>query len=637
MTPSGTGAAGPCAVPSAHRPAAALAVPALALLACLAPVSVHAAASSGADFLPVDALRPGMQGTARTVFEGDKLEEFGVEILGVLKNAIGPRQDLILARLHGPKVEFTGVVSGMSGSPVYVEGKLIGALSYRIGPFAKEPIAGITPIADMLKLDGVGPAASEGPAEATQDLLGRFLGGISGGGEAALAQDRAPHAVGVGAGAGVQGTGASPGLQPIAVPLVCSGCDAGVLRYYAPIFEERGLEPTTGGGGAPDLQTPSLPLDPGTAIGGALVTGDLSLTGIGTLTYVAGKRVFAFGHPFLGSGPMEMPMMQAQVLATFPSSAASFKIANATGPVGTIIQDRLTAIMGEVGRVAPTLPVTVKVAPPSGPERLFHYDILRHRAWTPALVAFTTASSLMHTVAFDAESTLSLKYRIDIDGLPPVLLDDLYSGTNAAQPAHLELANDAGALFGLFYNNRFEEPRVRALNLAVESLPPSRVAAVTSLQTARSTVRPGEPFTVTAVLSPYRGEARQVVFDVRLPEDTAPGETEIVVGSGPAIEGLDRRVFERQLMQAASLEDLVRLVSRLKRSASLYLRVMRRSPSAIVRSEILPDLPLSIFTVFNNPRLSADATLMVEAPILEIPINLDLVAVGGRRISIKVK
>jgi hypothetical protein len=581
-------------------------------------------------FLPVEAIRPGMQGTARTVFEGNKLEEFGVEILGVLKNAIGPQQDLILARLHGPKVEFTGVVSGMSGSPVYVEGKLVGALSYRIGQFGKEAIAGITPIADMVRLEHAGGQEEGRQADSAPDLLGRFLAS-SGGTRGTL-----PALPG-----GRQGqdawlaSEAAGGLRPIGTPLVCSGCDAAVLRYYASAFEASGLEPSAGGGGTADPATP-LPLDPGTAIGGALVTGDLSLTGIGTLTYVEGSRVFAFGHPFLGSGPMEMPMTQAEVLVTFPSSAASFKIANATRPVGTIVQDGLTAIMGEVGRVPPTIPVTVTVHAQPAP-RAFRYAVLRHRAWSPLMVAVTTANSLARTVEFDAAATLAATFRIDIEGIPPVEFEDLYSGINPAQPVHLEVANDAGALFGLLFNNRFEEPKVRSVEVSVETLPPSRIAAVTSLSVSAGAVRPGEPFRVAATLTPYRGPDKQVIFEARLPEDTPPGETEIIVGSGPAIEGLDRRVLERQVAQAAGLGDLIRVVGRSKKSHDLYLRVSRRSPSAIVRSDILPDLPLSVFTVFNNPRLSADSTLLIEAPILEISRNVGLVAVGGRRISLKVK
>jgi len=581
-------------------------------------------------FLPLADVRPGMQGTARTVFEGDRLEEFNVEILGVLKNAIGPQQDLILARLHGEKVEYTGVVSGMSGSPVYVDGKLVGALSYRLGPFAKEAIAGITPIADMVKLAGAPRTAAA--SSRAPDLLGRFVA-AQGGGDSALQGPGAGSTVAEGP-AMAAGGGPPGGLQPIGIPLVCSGCDAGVLRYYAPIFESFGLEPTAGGGVVQGASR--QPLAPGTAIGAALATGDLSVVGIGTLTHIDHNRVFAFGHPLLGTGAMEMPMTQAQVLLTFPSTAASFKIANATPPVGSIFQDGLTAIVGEVGRTAPTIPVSVRVTSGAG-RREFHYDILRNRAWSAVLLAITTANSLVRTTDYEAAATLALTCRIGIEGYPTVTYEDLYSATSAAQPVHLALANDAGSLFNLILNNRFEEPRVRSAELDVQVLQGSQVATVTSLRASRTEVRPGGVLTVTAVLSLFRGREWEETWDVTLPEDTPQGDTEIIVGSGPAIDGLDRRIFERQIAQADRLGDLLRLASRERKSRTLYLRMSRRAPTAIVRSEVLPDLPLSIFSVFNNPRLSADTTLMSEAPYLEIPKDLDVVVIGGRRISVRVK
>ena len=603
-----------------------------AAVVLLAVVSLGAAPEPpGPGILPLEEIRAGMEGTARTVFEGNALEEFRVEILGVLRNAIGPQQDMILARLRGDKVEFTGVVSGMSGSPVYVNGRLIGALSYRIGPFAKEAIAGITPIADMLKLAGEGPRSADTARGVEPDLVGAFPGASAIPG--ARAERPGWLAAVADAGLAIPAFGAG-GLQPIATPLVCSGCDASVLRHYAPLFEAHGLEPTTGGGQTGPGE--ALPLVPGSAIGASLATGDLSITGIGTLTHVDGKRIFAFGHPFLGAGALEMPMTQAQVLLTFASSAASFKLANATGPVGSIVQDRLTAIVGEVGRTPPTIPVTVRVASRGG-RRVFRYDILRHRTWSPVILGLTTANSLVRTTDFNAADTLALRYRLDVEGYPRLEVDDLYSGTNPGQPVHMSLANAAAGLFNLISNNPFSEARVLAADLDVELLPESQMAQVASLRCSRNEVRPGEVFTVTAGLRPFRGPERQVSWEVALPEDTPPGETQITVGSGPAIDGLDRRMIERQLAQAGNLGVLIRLAARQRKSRAIYLKVTRRSPSAIVRSEVLPDLPLSVFTVFNNPRLSGDSTLMTEAPILEVSRDLDLVALGGRRVAVYVK
>jgi len=329
-------------------------------------------------------------------------------------------------------------------------------------------------------------------------------------------------------------------------------------------------------------------------------------------------------------------MTQAQVILTFASSAASFKIANSTPPVGTIFQDGLTAIVGEVGRVAPTIPVSIRIKSGVG-LRDFHYAIMRNRTWSPVLLAVTTANSLVRTVDFDSSASLALRCRLDIDGYPPVTFEDLYSGTNPGQPVHVALANDTAGVFGFLVNNRFEEPRVRNAAIDVEVLQGSQVATMTSLRASRTEVRPGESITVTAVLDLYRGREWEESWTYAIPEDTAPGDAEIGVGSGPAIDGLDRRVIERQVAQAAGLGDLLRLATRQRRSRTLYLRMTRRAPAAIVRSEVLPDLPLSIFSVFNSPRLNADTTLIGETSILELPKDLDVVVVGGRRISIRVK
>jgi len=599
----------------------------LALVVC-SPPAAASETDAPVEFMPVSAIRPGMVGMARTVFEGDRLEEFEVEFLGVLKNAIGPQQDMIIARLRGERIEFTGVVSGMSGSPVYLDGKLVGAVSYRIGAFAKEPIAGITPIGEMVKLGSVRPApkAQRRPAPRAGDLLAWLQSGA----------DRNATPVRP-AGLAAEATAGLPGLQPIGTPLVCSGCDPEVLRYYAPVFEIMGLTPTAGGGvgRSTDAGTP-LPLLPGTAIGAALATGDLNLAGIGTLTHVDGQRVYGFGHPMLGLGAVEVPMTQAQVLVTFASAAASFKITNATAPIGTIVEDRLTAIVGEVGRVPPTLPLTVRVR--SGAAvREFHYDVVRDRAWTPVIVALTTANSLVRTTEFDAEATVALHYRISLEGYPEVYYQELYAGTNPVQPVHTLVANDAGGLLGLLYSNPFVDPPVRAAAADIELLDPAQVASLTSLSASRTEVRPGDSFRVNAVLTSFRGRERTVGFEITLPEDTPSGDLQITVAGGSAIDALDRRVQERQLQQAGSLTDIIRIVSRQRKSHALHLRISRRAPSAIVRSELLPELPLSIFNVFNNPRLSADSTLLVEAPVMEVSRDLDVVATGGRRITLKVK
>ena len=605
------------------------------MLALALPATGRGAAADPVAFFPAEELRPGLMGIARTVFEGDRLEEFEVEILGVLKNAIGPQQDMILARLHGEKVEFTGVVSGMSGSPVYIDGRLVGALSYRIGQFAKEPIAGITPIADMLNLVAApagggtagGRAAGGRPAGRPVDLLGWLARGADPADRPAM--PAAAHLAAAASGA--------PSLQPIGTPLVCAGCDPRALDHYAPIFEMIGLQPTTGGGvesgAAGDA---ALPLLPGTAIGATLASGDLNLSAVGTLTYVDGNRIFAFGHPMTGSGTIDVPLTQARVVATLASQAGSFKISNATAAIGAVIEDRLTAIVGEVGRKAPMLPLSVRVNADGG-HRDFHYDVTRDRTLGPVVAAVTTASSLLRTAEFEAAATVALRYRYSLEGYPEIRQERLFAGTNPGQPVHVQVANEAAGMLGFLYANPFEEPVVRSIDVEVDILPPARIAILSSLSAARGEVRPGETVRVDATLTEYRGRSRTVSFAVGVPEDTPPGDLQVIVGGGSALDGLDRRTIERQLAQAANLGDIVRLIGRQRTTQSLVLRLARKAPAAIVRSELLPDLPLSIFSVFNNPRLNADSTLLMEAPILEMMKDQDVVVLGGRRISLKVK
>jgi hypothetical protein len=571
---------------------------------------------------PVSELRPGQMGMARTVFEQDRLEEFQVEILGVLKNAIGPKQDMILARLKGEKVEFTGVVAGMSGSPVYINGRLLGALSYRIGQFSKEPIAGITPIGDMLNL-----VANPRPARAASrpaDLIGWLARGA----DPKTFPGPTPMQP-VAAGDGI-------GLRPIAMPLVCAGCAPEALRAYAPAFEAMGFEPTLGGGVETDADGPLPEFTPGAAIGATLATGDLNLSAVGTLTYRDGDRVFGFGHPMTGAGVIDVPMTQARVVATLASQAGSFKIANATAPIGAIVEDRLTAIVGQIGRSAPMMPLTVGVDAGGG-RREFHYALTRDRTWAPVVMGITAASSLLRTAEFEADATLNLKYRIEIQGYPPIEQERLYAGVTPSQPVHFQVANEPAGLLGFLYSNPFEAPVVTSARIDVEVLPPSRIASLVSLSASRAEVRPGEKFRVDATLAEFRGRERTVSFEVALPEDTPAGEIQITVGGGAALDGLDRRIIERQIVQAANLADVLRLINRQRTTQAIYLRASRRSPSAIVRSELLPELPLSIFSVYNNPRLNADSTLLMEAPVYEASKPQDLVVVGGRRISVKVK
>src|SRR5579864_2150186 len=269
--------------------------------------------------IPVSQIHAGMRGVAYTVFEGIKPESMDVEVLGVMRNMNGPKGDVILVRLHGTKVEYTGVVAGMSGSPVYLNGKLAGAIAFRIGEFSKEPIAGVTPIASMLEINALDRSPSE-EAAATKTSLSATPSKMAGPGEPA-APSRMSQA------------GATQNfanyLKPIDTPLVFNGFSENAVRQFAPQFASAGIVPVMGAGSVSDAKQPE-PLEPGSAVSAVLVRGDMDIEATCTVTYVDPQRLLACGHPLLQFGSVDLPMNKAEVLATLPSPLNAFKIVNTT-------------------------------------------------------------------------------------------------------------------------------------------------------------------------------------------------------------------------------------------------------------------------------------------------------------------
>src|SRR5437667_11967196 len=333
----------------------------------------YAQTSKPADILPLEQIHAGMHGVAYTVFQGTKPEAMDVEVLGVLKNANGPKGDVILVRLGGAKAEYTGVVAGMSGSPVYLNGKLAGALAFRIGEFSKEPIAGVTPIAEMLEINAMdrSPVSSSLPARSSTDAPSKTATpGVS----TLPSQNFANY------------------LRPIEAPLVFSGFSEDTVQRFAPRFAAAGIVPVMGTGSVSDAKQPE-PLEPGSAISAILVRGDMDIAATCTVTYMDAKHLLACGHPLLQFGLVDLPMTKAQVVATVPSPLNAFKIVNATEPVGAFVQDRHTGIMGEFNKQPDMIPVTLNIH--GGPStKKFHYEVLNNAPLSPLAMKATVFKRL---------------------------------------------------------------------------------------------------------------------------------------------------------------------------------------------------------------------------------------------------
>src|ERR1700739_4421724 len=329
--------------------------------------------------IPVDQIHAGMQGVAYTVFQGVKPEPMDFEVLGVLRNVNGPRGNIILIRLHGPKVEYTGVVAGMSGSPVYIDGKLAGPLAFRIGEFSKEPIAGVTPIADMLEINALDKSPAE-EASSVKPVVTTEAGKTAAPGDATSFSGSIQNLANY--------------LKPIETPLVFSGFSEEAVRQFAPQFASAGIVPVMGAGSVSEEKQPE-PLEAGSAVSAVLVRGDMDIAATCTGTYIDPQRLLACGHPLLQFGSVDLPMNKAQVLHTLPSPLNAFKIVNTTEEAGVFVQDRHTGILGVFNKQPDMIPVTLTINGGGGAQpKEFHYEVLNNPRLSPVAIMATVYNAL---------------------------------------------------------------------------------------------------------------------------------------------------------------------------------------------------------------------------------------------------
>jgi hypothetical protein len=560
----------------------------------LPPTAAAAMGTGEMRVFPLSEVRRGMQGVAYTVFEGVNPEPMQVEILGVLKDSLGPGQDMILARLHGTKPEFTGVVAGMSGSPVYVDGRLLGALSYRIGQFSKEPIAGITPIEQMLEVrDGeVRPAPAGGSKPQTASASSLPSG--------------AANASGL-------------EMQAMETPLVFSGFSPETIDRFGDRFRALGLTPVAGLGSADSKAAQPEPLVPGSAVSAILVRGDLSVAGTCTVTYVDPTRLLACGHPITQYGPVDMPMTKASVVATLPSPLNAFKIVNTTETVGAFTEDRASAVMGRFGAKARMIPVTVVVTQPaatastSSRTRTFRFEVLDNRQLTPSAMLMSVYQSLQATNAAAAEMSYRLTGDIAVKGQQTVRMAALVTQSDL-NPAAINAALFVNDRFSRVYGNALEQPIVTGMNLKLEGIPERRSAVIESARLGAIEAHAGETVEVEATLDPYQSEAHVVRFRFTVPADTAPGPVRLLVSDAA---NLDRLAHGGTPSRSVGLADTVAQINRIHANDRIYLTLLSKTAQAVLDGETMPSLPLSMANVLtplkDAQRLQLSGESLVEA------------------------
>ena len=591
----------------------------LLLFLFLMPFLVSAADTpSTLQILPESELRAGMHGVAYTVFEGVKPEAVDIEILGILKDMAGPKSDVILARLHGKKVEYTGVVAGMSGSPVYIDGKLVGAIAYRIGEFSKEPIAGITPAAAMLEINEIDQSAAA--------KLNR---------EAGVATGIASRTSGPGESAKIDSAvaGYTDLLKPIETPLVFSGFSAETLRLFGPSFASAGVVPVMGAGSVSDAKQPE-PLEPGSAVSAVLVRGDMNIAGTCTVTYLDATHLLACGHPFLQSGTVDMPMTKATVLATLPSSSNSFKIVNATEPVGAFVQDRRTGIMGRFDRQPEMIPVTLTLNS-AGHAKQYRFEVLNNPKITPTAVMATVFNALQGVNEYGEDTTYKLNGSIAVQGYPKLAVQNMYAPADGSTPTAYAIAVSIGDRFSRIYENPYDTPKIAGVELSFDMVQERRSARLENAHTDVTEARPGDTITIETLLRPYRGESMVRQIPLTIPASTPKGSLRILVSDGETLDRL-RRVPPAQ-SRRLPLGSTIALLNREHSNTQVYVSLLEPNPQAMVSNNVMPTLPLSVINVMDGMRGTQDMIVVGESATSEASAAVDYVVTGAQVITLNIK
>ncbi|MBV9214764.1 MAG: hypothetical protein JO053_01200 [Acidobacteria bacterium] len=585
--------------------------------------------SSGTSIFPLSEIKEGMTGTARTVFSGDKPEEFSVEILGVLPGWIGPKQDVIVGRLHGANAERTFVFAGMSGSPVYIDGKLVGAISYSF-PFAKEPICGITPFEQMesiMSSPAPNKMSAKSPASVSFADLGAdiYRPSLSAIPVSSVASGFASNSM--------LAAVAGQTFRPIAMPMAFGGVSQQVLDQFAPQLMQAGLIPvaTAGSGGA---RTPMKKATDTTLLGGdsvvvALARGDIQISAAGTVTLREGDKIYAFGHPYYGLGSTDLPMSESHVVTVVPNANNSFKLAVADSTVGTMTQDRATAIYGRLGREPKMLPVKITLSTSRGKMIEYNFESAIDGILTPIIVNVGIANALSSQERSLGESTVEINGEISVKGEQPVKISRRFAGPQAP----IFAASSAAIPLSALLKADFEGAEITGVNINVRSVDGAKTAVLDRIAVDRTQAHAGDTIELTAYERTEGGLIITQKVPVTIPKDTAPGALTILIGDGASAQ--QNSAITQFVPQNAG--ELIATINKLKRSDKLYAVVSRTSTGAVIGASELPNLPPSVMATINNDRTAGGSRSIVQTVIAEQELAPgEYIVSGSQSLSIEI-
>src|SRR5262245_21679547 len=562
-------------------------------------------------FMTADEVRPGMKGYGKTVFQGTKIEQFDVELLGVLKN-FAPKQDMILARLSGGPLARTGVIAGMSGSPVYIDGKLLGAVAFSF-PYATEPIAGIQPIQQMLGLldlknappqqiaraDASGNGAISLPESPTAFIYSQYQKLAEG---TPLHQLLLPQSLLSSSPFGAVSPG-SASLTRIQTPLFVSGATPAALQTYAPFFAAFGFSPVQGGGGgsAQNLacSAPSK-IEPGSSINVELIRGDISWSANGTVTHVDGNRVYAFGHPNLTAGPTDVPMSAGYVISLLPNLQNSFKLAVPMNVVGSFQQDRSTGIAGTVGSTSKMIPVNLTLRSSLNSTNKFRFEVAADRFLTAPLMNFIVFNAITANERALGEMTVYISGQIRLKNQEPVNIGNVFS-SDMNGPAMASIA--AVSPFQYLLMAGYDGVEINDINLDIVSQDRKTNAQLDRISVNKAEAAPGETVTLTAYLRTTSGDTVIEQYPVQIPAGLPGGQVQLLVGDGTTVTTIDIRRGPSGV--PAGIKQVINELNKLRKNDRLYIKVVSFEPGVVIGGEEFPSLPPSMAAVINSDRSSS--------------------------------
>jgi hypothetical protein len=590
------------------------------LIAMLAAVALASDPKTNSNFMPVEQVKPGMKGYGMSVFQGTKPERFEVEILGTLEGFQNPKQSIIIARLSGPLVERTSVFAGMSGSPVYIDGKLVGAVAYAF-PFEKEPIAGIQPIKNMVEVIEEGrreePRSGQRPSfntligkasEASASSLPAQSGGQQFGGQQFGGQQSGAVVGPRAAASGHLAPFVGHTIVPIATPVTFSGISQSTVDVFGEDLKKLGILPIAGVGGgsslSPMVAATENTLTPGTSVSIQLVRGDFTIDASGTVTHRDGNQIYAFGHPWFSSGKASWPMAESSVVTVVPNLNNSFKLAAGGNLVGAISQDRSTGVFGELGEKARMIPVRLTVHTSRNKTEAYNFEVISDSLLTPLLTKITIYTAITATERQVGNQTIKLKGRITVKGQPDISLDNSFSSPNGVA---LYAVNDVARPLSVLFGSGFDALDVGSIDVEVTSADSRSGGTLSRLWIDKTEVRRGENIEIQVFARQDNGSEFVERIPLTIPADAPVGPLVVMVGDGASMNQVEMRQPTGDFVPR-DLSQLVRTINKLKRNNRLYVKVLSAGTGAIVNNEEMPSLPPSMIATLGSQRTSGGYT-----------------------------